>query len=83
MDAKEFSGNLIALLEECIAEKENVILENNKSVGHASINGIDEIEDVLAMHDYVMAIWEAKATIQTYEEIRGQVERLLIEDEDV
>lgn len=83
MGIKEFSGNLIALLEECIAEEENIVLENNKSIGHASINGIDEIEDVLAMHDDVMAMREAKAAIQAYEEIRRLVEGLLMGEENV
>ena len=44
MDAREFTGNLIALLESCIAEKEKAILGDNKKIGHASINGIHEEE---------------------------------------
>ena len=83
MDAMEFAGNLIALLEGCIAEKEKTILEDNKKIGHASINGIDEEEDILAMFDYVISMRESNAAIQAYEEIRGLVEGLLVDYENV
>lgn len=77
MDAMEFTGNLIALLESCIAEKEKAILEDNKKIGHASINGIDEEEDVLAMFDSTMAIRESMITVKAYEDVIALVESLL------
>ena len=83
MDAMEFAGNLIALLEGRIAEKEKSILEDNKNVGHASINGIDDEEDILAMFDYVVSMRESNTEIQAYEEIRGLVESLLMDAENV
>ena len=83
MDAMEFTGNLIASLEGCIAEKEKAILEDNKKIGHASINGIDEEEDILAMFDYVISMRESNAAIRAYEEIRGLVEGLLVDYENV
>ena len=83
MDAMEFAGTLIALLEGRIAEKEKSILEYNKNVGHASINGIDDEEDILAMFDYVVSMRESNTEIQAYEEIRGLVESLLMDAENV